>query len=282
MPFQQTGRKEWSEPLMSLLNTLSLTPVPERSTLSLIAILSLGFFLGMRHATDADHVVAVSTIVTRERRLSSAALIGALWGVGHTLTILAVSAAIILFTLVIPPRLGLGMEFSVGLMLVLLGLFNLRVFSNHVAHEHPDPDPHHLPNDLSRASAEHHHASIARLDRVWGRWSLYQWCRPLVVGLVHGLAGSAAVALLVLTTLHNTHWAIAYLLVFGIGTIAGMMVITLALASALHFSAAKSQWLNRYLGTAAGVISLVFGVFILYQMGFVHGLFTHHPNWTPQ
>jgi len=96
------------------------------------------------------------------------------------------------------------------------------------------------------------------------------------------LAGSAAVALLVLTTLHNTHWAVAYLLVFGIGAIAGMMVITIALASALQYSSAKSAWLNRYLGAAAGLLSLAFGLFIVYQMGFVRGLFTHHPTWTPQ
>ena len=97
-------------------------------SISLVGVLALGFFLGMRHATDADHVVAVSTIVSRERRIGSAALIGALWGAGHTITILAVGVGIILFTLVIPPRVGLSMEFSVGLMLVLLGVANLRSF----------------------------------------------------------------------------------------------------------------------------------------------------------
>ncbi len=270
----------------SLPLTLLESSSPHQSTLSLVAILSLGFFLGMRHATDADHVVAVSTIVTRERRLSSAALIGALWGAGHTLTILAVGAGIILFTLVIPTRLGLTMEFSVGVMLVLLGILNLRGFRKQVSgltstREHPDAyDAGHDHSDGE--SVSHNHGPISALDRTWGRWSVYQWCRPLIVGLVHGLAGSAAVALLVLTTLHNTRWAVAYLLVFGVGTIAGMMVITLALASALHFTSARSAWLNRYLGTVAGAISLAFGLFIVYQMGFVHGLFTPHPTWTPQ
>lgn len=280
------SRSLMSFPLMSALPlTLLETASPGQSTLSLIAILSLGFFLGMRHATDADHVVAVSTIVTRERRLSSAALIGALWGAGHTLTILAVGAGIILFTLVIPARLGLTMEFSVGLMLILLGAFNLRGFGKQISgisksqdHTHED----HTHDGPGQTSSAHTHTSISYLDRSWGRWSVYQWCRPLIVGLVHGLAGSAAVALLVLTTLHNTHWAIAYLLVFGIGTIGGMMVITLALASALRYSSARSAWLNRYLGTVAGFISLAFGLFIVYQMGFVHGLFTNHPTWTPQ
>ncbi len=136
----------------------------------------------MRHATDADHVVAVSTIVTRERRLSSAALIGALWGAGHTVTILAVGAAIILFTLVIPPRLGLTMEFSVGLMLILLGAFNLRVFGDQISGMRKSEEHRHdLPSDTSTA---HTHASLSYMDRSWGRWSLYQWCRPLIVGLV--------------------------------------------------------------------------------------------------
>src|SRR5271156_7245309 len=90
-----------------------------------LAILALGFFLGMRHATDPDHVIAVSTIVSRERSIAKAGLVGALWGLGHTLTIALVGAAIIVFGLVIPPRVGLTMEFSVGLMLILLGILNL-------------------------------------------------------------------------------------------------------------------------------------------------------------
>ena len=92
---------------------------------ALFAIIALGFFLGMRHATDPDHVVAVTTIVSRERTMLHAALIGALWGFGHTLTILAVGSAIILFKLTIPARLGLSMELWVGLMLILLGILNL-------------------------------------------------------------------------------------------------------------------------------------------------------------
>src|SRR5882672_8369859 len=91
----------------------------------LLSIIALGFFLGMRHATDPDHVIAVSTIVSRQRSIRHAALIGALWGLGHTITILVVGSAIILFGLVIPPRLGLTMELSVGLMLILLGILSL-------------------------------------------------------------------------------------------------------------------------------------------------------------
>src|SRR5712691_13483631 len=92
---------------------------------TLFSIMVLGFFLGMRHATDPDHVIAVTTIVSRQRSMRHAALIGALWGLGHTVTILVVGSAIILFKLTIPPRLGLGMELSVGFMLILLGVLNL-------------------------------------------------------------------------------------------------------------------------------------------------------------
>src|SRR5580700_1618099 len=108
------------------------TPAPRNvdrwrgvSMSSLVAITLLGFLFGMRHATDADHVIAVSTIVSRERSVGSAALIGGFWGVGHTLTIVTVGAGIIVFNLVIPPRLGLTMELAVGMMLVLLGVLNL-------------------------------------------------------------------------------------------------------------------------------------------------------------
>jgi len=93
--------------------------------ITVLSIIALGFFLGMRHATDADHVIAITTIVSRQRSIRYAALIGVLWGVGHTITILVVGSAIILFGLVIPPRAGLTMELSVGLMLMLLGILNL-------------------------------------------------------------------------------------------------------------------------------------------------------------
>jgi high-affinity nickel permease len=253
----------------------TILEVAPQTSISLIAVLALGFFLGMRHATDADHVVAVSTIVSRERRISSAALIGGLWGLGHTITILLVGAGIILFTLVIPPRVGLSMEFSVGLMLIFLGLVNLRGFSKQV---NQLPGAQH---DIA-GTHTHDHTSVDFMDSRFGRSKLYQWARPFIVGLVHGMAGSAAVALLVLTTIHNAHWAVAYLAIFGVGTIAGMMVITIAMASALRFAGSRSAWINQRLAFATGLLSVAFGLFIVYQMGFAHGLFTHHPTWTPE
>jgi len=123
---------------------------------------------------------------------------------------------------------------------------------------------------------------VALLDGAFSRFRFYQHLRPLVVGIVHGLAGSAAVALLVLATIRNTRWAIIYLLVFGVGTIAGMMVITMSLASTLKVAAARSRHIAGKLGMVAGLLSLGFGFFVVYQIGFVNGLFTAHPVWTPK
>lgn len=258
--------------------------------LSLITIVALGFFLGMRHATDADHVVAVTTIVSRERSVRSAALIGVLWGLGHTLTIFIVGSILILFGVVIPPRLGLTMELSVGLMLILLGLFNLsgriewirQKFAAGTARPHSHGGVVHT-HDVACESADSEAApSLTWMDRTFGRLGLYQSLRPLAVGIVHGLAGSAAVALLVLTTIRIPALAIAYLLVFGLGTVAGMMLITAAIALPFTVSQNRFSRMNRVLAAASGVISLAFGLVIVYQTGFVHGLFTKHPNWTPQ
>lgn len=253
------------------------------SSLGLMTLLVLGFLLGMRHATDADHVVAVSTIVSRERRITSAAIIGALWGAGHTITIFAVGVGIIVFTLAIPPRVGLSMEFSVGVMLVLLGWWNLRgVRGSEITESHTEPDRHTHTGIVHTNKHDAAGASVLKMDRLFGHWTVYQWLRPLLVGLVHGLAGSAAVALLVLTTLHNSRWAVAYLLVFGFGTIAGMMAITIGIASALLYAGSHFAWINRRLSIATGLLSLAFGLFVVYEMGFTHGLFSTHPTWTPE
>jgi ABC-type nickel/cobalt efflux system permease component RcnA len=267
--------------------------------ITLISIIVLGFFLGMRHATDPDHVIAVTTIVSRQRSMRHAAVIGALWGVGHTITIVLVGSAIILFGVVIPPRLGLTMELGVGLMLILLGILNLSGFTRWITemftpsvdalHGHVHP---HVHGDYIHTHAhghepeKHGHAEEATpvgwMDRIFGQLGLYQAVRPLLVGLVHGLAGSAAVALLVLTTIRDPYGAIAYLLVFGIGTIAGMMIITTAIALPFKYSQQRFARFNRALQVVSGVISLAFGIFIVYKMGYVSGMFTSHPNWTPE
>lgn len=263
-----------------------------------LAILAIGFFLGMRHATDPDHVIAVSTIVSRERSIAKAASIGILWGLGHTLTILGVGAAIILFGLAIPARIGLTMEFCVGLMLILLGVLNLtgamkwmsekfspahpKVTGQH-AHVHEHEAKLHFHWHSHSGASEHHGESLAP-PQTWERFAGlggYQALRPLFVGIVHGLAGSAAVALLVLSAIREPKWAVLYLLVFGVGTIAGMMLITSVIALPFSFAGYRFAWLNRGLITGSGILSLAFGLFVCYHIGFVDGLFTAHPNWNP-
>ncbi|WP_232379429.1 high-affinity nickel-transport family protein [Polyangium fumosum] len=242
------------------------------SVVSVLSLLLLGFFLGMRHATDPDHVVAVTTIVSRERTLRAAAPLGAIWGLGHTLTILLVGGAIVLFGIVVPPRVGLTMEFSVALMLMLLGGLSLaRIVRQTRAHDAAAPDSGH----------ERAHAVLFGLDRRLGRFGAYRFVRPLVVGVVHGMAGSAAVALLVVGTIHDPGWALVYLVVFGAGTVAGMLLITTALAIPFAYMARRFERLHRGLGLAAGVSSLAFGALLAYEIGFVQGLFTGNPQWVP-
>lgn len=234
-----------------------------------VAIVGLGLLLGMRHATDADHVVAVTTIVSREKSIRQAGVIGMAWGAGHTLTILIVGSAMIAFRVVLPPRLGLAMELAVGVMLVLLGLRNM---GGVLRSRNAQPDEAH----------GHSHDALIPMDRWFGRVSAYQLVRPFVVGVVHGMAGSAAIALLVLSTIQNVSWAAAYLLIFGVGTIAGMMLITMTMASAFSYGQERLGGIGRHVGFVTGLVSVAFGLFISYQIGFVNGLFTAHATWIPR
>jgi high-affinity nickel-transport protein len=266
--------------------------------MNLLTVVSIGFLLGMRHATDPDHVIAVTTIVSRQRTIRHAGLIGVLWGLGHTITILFVGAAIILFNLVISPRIGLAMELAVGLMLILLGVLNLTgvtqwitnrfmpvhshggVIHSHT-HRHREEVHAHIHGHKPEVHLHLEQNPQSRFQKALARIGLYQLLRPLAVGIVHGLAGSAAVVLLVLTTIRDPRWAIAYLLVFGAGTIAGMMVITMLIGAPFAYTGRKFTNFNRGLGVAAGLVSVAFGLFMTFQIGFVDGLFTANPHWTP-
>jgi ABC-type nickel/cobalt efflux system permease component RcnA len=232
-------------------------------------IAGVGLLLGMRHSTDPDHVVAVSTIVSKQRSIRQAGLIGSIWGLGHTLTIFAVGSMIILFGVVIPPRLGLSMEFSVALMLILLGVLNLTGVMQR------------LTSYLTRNGKPLEKAETL-IDRSVGRFGVYQCVRPLVIGIVHGLAGSAAVALLVLSTIHSPAWATVYLLIFGAGTMVGMMCMTAVMAIPLAYAGNRFGSLSRVFSVASGAVSVCFGFFLVYQLGFLGGLFTSHPQWTPR
>ena len=217
--------------------------------LSAFSVALLGFLLGLRHATDADHVVAVTTIVARERTLRRAAWIGVLWGIGHTLTVFVVGGTIVAFRLVIPPRLGLMLEFGVAIMLILLGFSNLRADAPGRGHGHTHEFDHR---------------------------------RPLIIGTVHGLAGSAAVAILVLTAIPDTGWALAYLLVFGVGTIVGMMLVTVLLAAPAIYAGERVARLQGGIRIAAGALSIVFGLMLARELIVGGGLLSAVPQWSPK
>jgi len=202
-----------------------------------------------------------------------------------------VGAGIILLGWVVPARMGLALELAVGLMLIVLGLMNLSGASqgltvtdaenghHHVGeHAHPHPHGDYVHSHVHGHDPESHphrpeETPLARLDRVAGSLGAYQIARPLVVGVVHGLAGSAAVALLVLTTIRDPRWSILYLVIFGAGTIAGMMLITAAIAWPFVRAGARVEGINRGLRVASGLVSLLFGIFLAYRIGVVNGLF---------
>ena len=255
--------------------TLHLPDLAGGHIASFAAIVALGLVLGMRHSTDPDHVVAVSTIVSRERSVRQGAVIGMMWGFGHTLTIFIVGAAIILFNLTIPARVGLSMEMAVAGMLIFLGVLNLTGVLQRVT-ERLTPKAWVKADRPEMVEAE---VRPGFLGGLLHRFGYYQLLRPLAIGLVHGLAGSAAVALLVLSMIHSPAWAIAYLVVFGLGTVVGMMLMTTVMAIPIALTGKNS---SRYLTMASGLVSVCFGLFLVYHLGFVDGLFTAHARWTPE
>ena len=217
---------------------------------SALSAAALGFLLGLKHATDADHVVAITTIVSREKSFRRAAWIGGLWGIGHSLTVFLVGGALVIFRIAMPPRVGLALEFGVALMLIMLGFNNLR----------------------PGAAVPHTHDVPLKFNGI----------RPIAIGVVHGLAGSAAAALLVLAAIPETSYALAYLFIFGVGTIAGMTLITAMLAAPSVYAADRVVRLQHGIRFAAGALSLAFGIFVAREIIVNGGLFSAIPTWTPK
>jgi len=246
----------------------------------IFSVVLLGLLLGVQHSTDADHVVAVATIVSRKPGVLSGLLIGALWGVGHTATIALVGGAIILGKLTVTHSLERWIELAVAVMLIMLGGGRLtwtlkgraRVSPDHLlldhAHTHQEAFHDH-PHAHGAVTHRHPHLHPSRrLLAIFQEVGRVQAFRSMAVGLVHGLAGSAAVALLVLSTIKDPYWATAYLLVFGGGTILGMMGVTAILAVPFALSAPRFAGFNRILAAGTGAVSLCLGLFLVYQFGF--------------
>jgi len=237
---------------------------------SAFSILGFGFVLGLKHALDADHLIAVSTIVSERKGFWSSSIVGALWGLGHTAALLIVGLLVIAFHLTIPGKIAQGMEFAVAMMLVLLGanvlLKVLRGATFHVhAHEHHrhlHVHPHlHEPHLHHQESKNPHHDHASAVGK-----------KPFFVGMVHGMAGSAALMLLVLATISSRPLALLYIGIFGIGSVGGMFLMSTLIGLPFSFTA-RHERLNAIVRTASGILSVVFGLFLAWQIGIVGGLF---------
>ena len=236
--------------------------------LSTIPALTFGFVLGVKHAIEADHLAAVSTIVSERKSILSSSLVGGLWGVGHTISLVVAGVAVIMLGVRVGEQTKLGLEFCVGLMLVVLGANALRKLARggrvhlhvhrHGGREHVHPHVH--DGGAHDSAAATHHG--LRLDT-----------RSLVVGMIHGFAGSAALTLLVLSTIETPLVGLLYLAVFGAGSIGGMMLMSALVSLPLYLTARRFNRANLALRCAAGVFSLGFGLFMVYDIGFHSGLF---------
>ncbi|MEM9728128.1 MAG: sulfite exporter TauE/SafE family protein [Myxococcota bacterium] len=225
------------------------------------AILALGFAIGMQHALEADHVAAVSSLVSGDRSMKSMVSHGALWGAGHTLILMVVGGAAVLLGLSLHPSFSNGLEFCVGLMLVMLGSHVLyRLWRDRVhfhRHRHGDRPPHfhahsHKGERAAHHQSGHHHEHPDR-----------SWIRPLVVGVMHGLAGTAAVVVLTAAAQTTPTMGLAYIGVFGAGSIAGMVAVTALIAVPMWLTASALTRMNRVLQGAIGAITISIGGTIL-------------------
>jgi sulfite exporter TauE/SafE len=233
---------------------------------SLYTAFGLGLILGIKHALDADHVIAVSTIVSEHKDLKWATLIGAFWGLGHTTTLFAVGLLVIGLRLTIPPRLALGLEFLVAIMLVVLGVTILwRSFAPERLHLHAhahNPKTHAHFHLHGRAEEDHGHGHPFNSMR-----------KPFLVGMIHGLAGSAALMLLVLTTIPSALIGLAYILIFGFGSVGGMLILSSLIGLPFVLTARRFATINRWIRVVAGAASVAFGLFLGWEIGFEEGLF---------
>lgn len=214
-------------------------------------VLLAGFLLGIEHAFDPDHIVAVSNIVSEHKNVFKSAFLGISWGLGHTLTLLITGLLILVLKLSIPASLVTKFELAVGVVLVALGILTLvRVFQTKV-HSHAHR---HGSESHAHAHADDSHYHVEK--------------RSFFVGMVHGLAGSAALMLLILSTVQDAFSGLLYIAIFGIGSIFSMMCITTLLGVPFVLTSSRFSKLNGAIRLVSGVIGIVFGLFIIYSTGF--------------
>lgn len=231
--------------------------------ITFFSVLALGFILGIRHAIEPDHVIAVSTIASQSKKLWHASLAGVFWGIGHTVTLFVVGLIVILMKNKIPEKWAMSLEFLVGIMLVYLGVRTILSFKNIHIHKHSHDGEDHAHVHSHQNSGEHDHKHKHKNTTYLG---------SMFIGLVHGLAGSGAMVLLTMSTVKSIGEAAAYILIFGVGTVIGMLLFTTIIGIPFVLSK-KRRTVNRTFGLIAGVISIVFGVYYMYNLGINEGLF---------
>jgi sulfite exporter TauE/SafE len=231
------------------------------------AVLGFGFLLGLKHATDADHLAAVGTIVAERKSLWSSALIGGVWGLGHTISLFLAGVFVLVLNFEITERTERTLEFGVGIMLTFLGINVLRKLlkggkfhfhkHEHGAHEHVHPHIH----EPALADETHTHHGLKFNPRA------------LLIGMIHGLAGSAGLMLLVIPTIESKTVGLLYIVIFGAGSIGGMMLMSFLVGLPFHFTAARFNRFNYILQSVAGFVSIALGLAIIYEKGITEGLF---------
>jgi len=229
------------------------------------SLLLIGFLIGMRHALDADHVAAVASLATNQQSLKQATKQGVAWGIGHTITLFIFGSIVLWMDTVMPEALAQLLEFLVGLMLVVLGAdVLLRVIKEKIHfHQHSHGQQSHFhahshANEKTHKKSNHQH-------RHGDKFPL----RFLMVGLMHGMAGSAALILLMLGSIDSPWLGMLYILLFGIGSILGMAVLSIAIAIPLRSSAKGLTWLHNGLQTAIGFFTIGLGASIVFGYGLI-------------
>ncbi|MEH7307284.1 urease accessory protein UreH domain-containing protein [Neobacillus drentensis] len=231
--------------------------------ISFLSILALGFVLGIKHAIEPDHVIAVSTIASQSKKLFRSSLAGVFWGIGHTATLFIIGIILIFMKGEIPEKWAMSLEFLVGIMLVYLGASTLLSFKNIHVHQHEHDGENHKHVHSHTNSGQHVHKH---------KYKNVSYLKSLVIGLVHGLAGSGAMVLLTMSTVKSVWEAAVYILIFGVGTIIGMLFFTTIIGIPFVFSTKKLR-LNQTLTQITGAISIMFGIFYMYNLGVTEGLF---------
>lgn len=228
----------------------------------MLSILGLGFLMGMRHACEADHAAAVASLATRSGSIGQTVKQGMAWGLGHTLTLLIFSSLVLMLGSIIPERFAQGLELMVGMMLVGLGIDVFRrMRKNRIhfhIHQHPDLPPH---------FHAHGHTEPAQPDDTSHDHAHAFPYRALLIGLMHGMAGSAALILLTLNTTLSASQAIIYILLFGIGSTIGMGLLSFIMAIPFWYSARSLTWLHNGLQACVGVMTTILGVLMALSSG---------------